>query len=640
MKINTIILTNIKKFGPKGAVFNFFGQEGIFTVSGGNGSGKTAIFKAIQMVQKIVFFDQLVDNEEKTRIKSTLWSDVDGLLSDSYGVIDVQFKDGSDSNNHFAIRLQITKSHEAWSYKFQDCENELNYLVENYWNIKNPKNIIAFIDAGKSFSEFGVSFESIRLSTRRDQKQKLILDCVFEPERTLQSIYRKTVIDHIQYRLDPKRTYDYFKYAKYAIAQISENIKIANVSSTKNDGHLVIVGKTSDEAPLFDVKDFSSGERSLYLTLLFLYYLPNIGILIIDEPENHLHESLLCRFYDFLLNFISNENLNDDYLESFTTDIKQIFLTTHSRALIIRNIDNGICFAMGNNEVHPIANSSAEHELRAMGISAIQSRTIFVEGKTEVSILSEFFERERIKVISANSCNEVINYFQKISKIRGSIYGASFCFIIDGDNMSPSRREEIRNIDPTFFDESFHILECHEIENLLIDENLMFDVCNELSQAIDENSISRDEITQIMHECKEKTASQSRLKYISSEVEILIKNTISNNITNIKNLQSKDVKTLIIESINQTTIDDLIENSISIESRFDQLWKEDWALYVDGKSYIGNLLQKLSTRLGVKSEKIKNKIWRHLGKNDAKYKFTEFMTIVKNKFDQQTSNHP
>lgn len=629
MKINNIHLTNIKKFGTKGANFNFYGEGGIFTISGGNGSGKTAIFKALQVFQKIVFFQQLTDGSEVERIKKILWNDIDGLLSDEYGVIDVQFKESTSDEFKFSVKLILTKTHSDWGYEFANPKNGLIHLISEYWDINDPKDIVAFIDAGKSFSEFGVGFDSIKLLSRRDQHRKLILDCVFEPEKTLQSIYRKTVIDHIQYRLDPKRTYTYFKNANEATLKISGNIDVANVSSTKYDGQLVIVGKTSNQSILYDVKDFSAGERSLYLTLLFLFYLPKVGILIIDEPENHLHESLLCKFYDFLLEFI-NEGFKGE-----KSNIRQIFLTTHSRALIYRNLDNGICFGMGNDEIIPIASGDVERDLRAMGISAIHSKTIFVEGSTEVSILSEFFNRERINVVPVNNCNEVVQYFRKISTIRSNLYGAAFCFVIDSDNMAPEKKSEIKGIDPKFFDESFCILECHEIENLLIDEKLILDVINNVLTVMKEPHLSSCDVDSIMSACKKDLHEQSLAKFIASEIEYQIKNLFTNELTNTKKIQNDDFQDLVNKIITQDRTSILIEKHNDAKEKFLSFWEDDWKSYIDGKAFLGKLLKALSHKTGIRDDKLKSMLWKKVSDSDADYKFSVFYKTVLDKFGKQ-----
>lgn len=643
MRISSVLLENIKKFGSKESIFSFGGHPGMHTVSGGNGSGKTAIFRSVQIFQKIFFFDQLEEenDSEYYELYEKISNDLDGLLRTENGLIDVAFKDNEFS---FRVELRISKNHSGWQYNFKSGSDGDIDLLSKYWNIKNPTEIVAFIDASKSFSDFGVGFDDISLLSRREIRRRFILDCIFEPEKTLQSIYRKTVIDHVQYRIDPKRTYHYFRDANSAIKKISGNIEVANISATKLDGQLVIVGKTNKDSQLFDVKDFSSGERALYLTLLFLFYLPNIGVLIIDEPENHLHESLLCKFYDFLEDFIkdksvtSQENIDNENHESsiIKSGLEQIFLTTHSRALIYKNMERGYSYSMANNEIVRILASDVERSLRASGISTVHSKTLFVEGDTEASLMSEFFEQERIKVTPVNSCNEVISYFEKIAAIRTTIHGAAFCFAIDSDNRTLEDIKKIQSIDADFFDQSFCILDCHEIENLFIDEKLILDVVNKIRNGMELEEIDIDLIQKTMSNESIDLYETSRSKYIASGLRLELKRTISDPITDAKKMRSVGIEDLIKNTITLELKETITNEAKRLQDNFEKLWKEDWKKYVDGKAFIGRLCQKLSSGFApTHSTIIKKMIIKRIKENPEKYSFGVFYKNIVNKFNIQ-----
>jgi hypothetical protein len=647
MRISSVVLENIKKFNPKPAIFEFGGQPGVYTLSGGNGSGKTAIFRSVQVFQKIFFFAQL-DPEKDTEhsiLYEKIWRDLDGLMSADSSLIDIAFK---DEEYGFRVELRLEKNHRHWNFIFKPgADGDMEFL-NKYWNIDNPTGIVAFIDASKSFSDFGVEFDDIKLSPRRERRRRFMLDCVFEPEKTLQSIYRKAVIDHVQYRIDPKRTYQYFKEANLAVKEISGNIEVANISATKMDGQLVIVGRTSKGAPLFDVKDFSSGERALYLTLLFLFYLPNIGILIIDEPENHLHESLLCQFYDFLEGFLKN-NADELYQKVNKSDqsetgnskintnvLEQIFLTTHSRALIYKNMDQGFSFAMAGDRILPIEASEVERGLRASGISTVYSRTLFVEGTTDVSLMAEFLERERIKVTAVNNCKEVISYFEKISAIRTTVHGAAFCFAIDADNRTAKEIEAIRKICPEFYDQSFCVLDRHEVENLFIDETLIFDVVNKIRDGLELRPVNSDKIHEIMATEAAKLKSISKQKYLASGLRMELKQIVIDPITDVKVMKKSSIDDLISKTISASLCDTIINSAKELESTFDTLWLKDWKNYVDGKSFIGMLCARLSTECaGANASAIREMMVRRVKENPDSYAFGKFYRDILNKFEKQ-----
>lgn len=246
MKINSVYIENIKKFGQLGHRFSLEGDYKICTVSGSNGSGKTAVFKAIQLFQKFFFFSQL-PSESSIETRDTLRKNIESLSSGDNIKTSLDFTIGKES---LSSELSITTNEFDFDFKLTDLIKGSNNKLIKLWDINNPKSIIVVLDAGKSFSEFGVNFNNINLKPRNQKKAEFIIDCIFNPDETLQAIYKRTVLDHIHYRLDPSRTYDHFKAANKAIKTISANLDIKNVSATRKDGHLVILGRTSNDVSI------------------------------------------------------------------------------------------------------------------------------------------------------------------------------------------------------------------------------------------------------------------------------------------------------------------------------------------------------------------------------------------------------
>lgn len=638
MKIQSIYLENIKKFNQKGMIFNFADHKNIHTISGVNGSGKTAIFKSLQLFQKIFFYEQL-DNPTVNYLKlhQNILQDIYSLLSSSSAIIDIVFKD--EVNNKFGVKLSIEIHENIFIHKFKDVASESTNSLLKYWNIKDPKNIIAFIDAGKSFSDFGVPIEQINLTSRSQKNKDFILNCIFFPEKTLQGIYRKTILDHIQYRLDPSRTYEYFRQANLAIKKISPNIEVKNISATKVDGHIVMLGKTSEDTPFFDVKDFSAGERALYLTLLFIFYLPSIGILIIDEPENHLHESLLREFYDFLkdrLKIANDSDANKNELNKEKNSLRQIFLTTHSKSLIYQNINQGECLIIKKDSTISLEDSSIERELRASGVSTVFSRTLFLEGTDDKSLLNAILENSGINLIVAKSCKEVIDYFKKISTIKNNVLGAAFCFAIDSDNRTKEDIEIIRKYDSDFFDNSFIVLEKHELENYLIDKELIINALNPILHSMKLENLNDSKITKIFSKCSQSLKDQSKAKYIASGLQIKIKHEISDPITNTRIIQTKSIEKIIKENITESLTNNLIEEGENLHKYFEDQWKTNWENLIDGKAFLSKIISELSKECAnINQDVIKNNIISELQQNSDKYKAGQLISQIKNKFDLQ-----
>ncbi len=648
MKIESVFINNIKKFDSKGIVCNFKGSSPIITISGKNGSGKTAIFKSIQVFQKNFFYEQL-DEATKQKYYNHLKNSIQGISSSGDSTIEVEFIIENESYN---IRILIKSSDEEISYKIEDgifgegiTTSSVNMLMQ-HWNIKDPRNLISFIDAGKSFSDFGVNFENISIDSRSKKENEFILDCIFKPEEVFQAIYKRTVLDHVHYRLDPSRKYTYFKAANEAVRLVSGNIDVKNISATRKDSHLIMVGKTTDRSQLFDVKDFSAGERALYLTMLFLFYLPKVGILIIDEPENHFHENLLLNFYNFLKSSIEAggvydwlKNMSPSSLEEkeyLSSKLNQIFMITHSKPLIYRNIDFGDCFIVNTESVDKIINTEIIKELRLAGISSVFSKTVFVEGQGDVEILSKSLNRHSIKLHPLGSCREVIEHFKKISTIKNDLHETAFCFLIDKDNKSAAEIDEIRKIDPDLFDLSFIIMEHHEVENYFIDRELIKDSVNPALQSLGTNTLSDESIEDMFLETAQKLREQSKLKYISSELKTKIKEKISDYYTN-----SKKIKSHLLEggtSFIEHDIGNLIELFYSTAVKdFDEKWNEKWKSLVDGKAFYNMIMSSLPSKCaGIKTEFIKDNIFSKLSQCPEKYELGKLINTILEKIQNQT----
>ncbi|XQW88218.1 hypothetical protein ACOYXV_17930 [Aeromonas veronii] len=136
------------------------------------------------------------------------------------------------------------------------------------------------------------------------------------------------------------------------------NVEIKNFSGNHKPGEFVLLGKanTDKRKPLYDVREFSSGEKALLSTLSFLCISNSVSSIFIDEPENHFHEGLLLEFIALLYKLcdengiiswfdsqldssIKREWLEKDYKNY---KINQVVLSTHSKTLIYKIFSMGV----------------------------------------------------------------------------------------------------------------------------------------------------------------------------------------------------------------------------------------------------------------------------------------------------------
>ena len=155
------------------------------------------------------------------------------------------------------------------------------------------------------------------------------------------------------------------------------------------------VNADGSHSPLLDVNTAGSGFQQVLLLLAFLYSRPQTTVLLIDEPDAHLHINLQSEVYQ-LLQDIANERGS------------QLLIATHSEVLIGATEPSNIISFFGPHphrlsDTHHRSqmNRAIEQMQKAMKhlssldfLKAEQSgdRVLFVEGKTDFDILRAWSE--------------------------------------------------------------------------------------------------------------------------------------------------------------------------------------------------------------------------------------------------------
>ena len=342
------------------------------------------------------------------------------------------------------------------------------------WNLSSPKDIIIYIDSNKSFKEEDISYDNISISEQNDYSS-LLLNTIINPERIFANIYSGLIRDYIRERLVPAKPRKdlYFLITKVLLKELMPNIHLSNFSGLQFDKQFVLLGKSTSGkySSYYDIRNFSSGEKVLFYLLLFITYVQEIGMLIIDEPENHFHEDLLVRFIKMLTEMAYSTNFSSfiNKLASKTQlslpieaakvyknyALSQVFLLTHSKNIIYNNLSNGSNYYI-DNSFKKIEYQESEKILREIGISSIYSKVLFVEGSTETDFFDIFFNDFNIKIHPLNGCEQVIETYKKVKSIKDFLYDTHFCFLIDLDTRSDDDIKKLRIEDATYFDAPFY----------------------------------------------------------------------------------------------------------------------------------------------------------------------------------------
>ena len=636
MKINQLTFTAIRNFKST-VIFDFSNTGRINTVSGKNGSGKTTIFKCILLCQKAFFQRQLLD---KPTVKENIKSELAKYFVGKESSIEINFSFNNEGDKQAGFKLfcqHFDKNHIEYSLEFLTEHSEK--FIKEYWNILDPQDIIFYIDSNKHFDEENVSHSNISISTS-DTYNQLIIDTILSPEKIFSNIYQRLVRDYIRERLVPAkpRRELYFIPTKILLKELLPEIELSNFSAQHFRNQFVLLGKSTSNNKIayFDIRNFSSGEKTLFYILLFINYVQKIGMLIIDEPENHFHENLLVKFVK-ILDEISNLDNYADYIiakdRKLATEsgklseakeirkqyndyyLSQVFLVTHSKNLIYNNFGNDTNFYV-DNALLSININEIEQTLREIGVSSIYSKVLFVEGSSDNEFLELFFNEYNIKVHSLSGCGQVIETYKKILPIKKYLRDTFFCFLIDKDTRNSKDITAIRVDNPTYFDEHFHILDRHEFENYLLDPRIFKEI-------IESHHSIFAGIETITVEAVDKEIFNIATSNKPEVIKKAIKKMNENSVTKLKeNFIKKDLDISSLRAY-ENYFDDKIRTvdpnsclkemfvdnyNVCSELYNDKIWNKSWRNLCDGKAVLGQTIGHFAKHIKIDHNRLKQEL--------------------------------
>jgi hypothetical protein len=510
MRIAKIELKNVKSFD--GLISATFSPEtSMFAFSGMNGAGKSTFLKMAWLIQKAHFarnqYHETLATESNLEVRRFL------NAADSFArltlIVD-QRQPTTEADIPAAVDLTIKLSLEGQGFKMEYSDEALaNYL----WEPENPSNLILYVDASKGFSEQTLHFDEIDID--KNERNALALEAIYYPERLFTGIYRQLVKDYVHDRLIPSKPDRllYYHVASKLFTRLIPNVELKNFSGNYKPKEFVLLGKANTERykPLYDVREFSSGEKALLSTLTFLCISKSVSALIIDEPENHFHESLLLEFMallnelcekDGIINWIASaegtgKKIKQDWIaaEYSGYNLNQVIVSTHSKPLIYKFFSIGKNFII-NKQVREISYESAEVQLREIGLSTTFTKVLFVEGTGDHQALENLLKAKNIKIKSLSGSTAVIDTFKRLASIKDYVQDSRFIFLVDSDNKPPSFFQELRAIAPSFYDAYFIKLTTHEFENLYLEPSLFKQVLDGYAKiaGAEESDLSIEEV--------------------------------------------------------------------------------------------------------------------------------------------------
>ena len=194
--------------------------------------------------------------------------------------------------------------------------------------------------------------------------------------------------------------------------------------------------------PRLEIANAGSGFLQTLLLLAFFYARPST-VLLIDEPDAHMHIILQKQIYDHLRTIASERNC-------------QILVATHSE-VVIDNTDPSKIISFYGGKPHPLIYDTerdgvreALKRLKSKDIAlAEQGKILYVEGNSDFSILhawAKILEHPLTEWLAAPYCHPIKgstpkdarNHFFALQAVNPQMLGV---LVLDGDNKNASEHD-------------------------------------------------------------------------------------------------------------------------------------------------------------------------------------------------------
>ena len=227
---------------------------------------------------------------------------------------------------------------------------------------------------------------------------------------------------------------------------------------------------TRNETPVnYKGRDMSDGERvALYLMCQALG-VPDNKTIIIDEPELHLHRSIMNRLWSAI------ENERQDCLFIYITHDTQFAANhRHSEKIWVKEFD-------GTNWTFEKVEKAILPEQLLLDIMGNRRKVLFVEGTNDsydtqlyVNLFNEYY------VVPCGGCSKVIEQ-TKAMRANPQLHDLECYGLIDRDYRCDAEIETLQQ-------DGIHVLDVAEVENLFIVEELLQAV-NQLQGFTDQSRV-------------------------------------------------------------------------------------------------------------------------------------------------------
>jgi hypothetical protein len=273
------------------------------------------------------------------------------------------------------------------------------------------------------------------------------------------------------------------------------NYVFEHLTITFEDGE-ILVNRLQSE---YHAKEMSDGERVALYFMAQCLCIPKDSIIIIDEPEAHLHRSVMNKLWSKL------ENERRDCLFIYIThDIEFASCHENSRKLWVYEY-----LGNGNWKYEFVNDSNDVPEELLLEILGTRKNILFVEGKREsldYSLYQHFYYN--YSVIPCESCLKVIESTKSLRK-HTQLHHLSVLGLVDRDYRTDEEIQKLRK-------DGIYTLDIAEVENLFIIEEIYMVIVERLVRNKSDVEQAKEFVINLFEKCLEvqiKNAVVSEIKY-------------------------------------------------------------------------------------------------------------------------------
>ncbi len=620
MKLKSLTLKNFRKISNEVEPTITFNPD-INVLVGTNNAGKTSILNAIQMLllqshnslklnsianTNYLIRDGILSIEGEVSLKTEQWKSLIKNLEQKPRLR--QYFENFDSEN---LLIALNKNPFRWSKtyalinrKIVSAENNVHFPFDT--SIINPNDEVIINQLKNSVQN--ADFYNVYSTPLYLDSKGLIGD--FEPFKPLNEITNvnqdsrdnQTNIRGQLYALKKKEP-ESFQEFKTKILEIFEEIGDLDVIHNEDVGQfqLVIKEKLRRNGELeevtYDINNVGQGMQTLVIMLSTVLLLKP-SIVLMDEPEVHMHPSLIKQFVE--------------YLKKLTPEI-QFIITTHS-VVLINEVGLDKVFSLKNeitkkgiiitkvDDKNSLLETISQlgYNVDTLTYTLKPKVYVFAEGPTDKDIILAFASKSGITTNANNVAfiemggkGNRYKLVNLINKLREGFMDTPFLMLLDRDETS---EEEIEKLRQKYFADKpkrLQYLSKRQIENYLIDERALKSVVRKklkdesLIQKLKEVSIN-EALSDLAEQQKEKIF-DNFLKELFISESVLGTAEIRDLLKEIKDKPLNDAKSEFIRKIGgemAVKASNISQKTTSSQEEFNQKWKASKLEMVDGRELL------------------------------------------------------